>query len=176
MRLRRILAFGLCALVPVAVAFGAKPKPKPQFGPKTLAGKWTGTWTNTTFGSTGPASIVAKATTKTLAFTADFGGNVFGCPDPDPESAKPLTKGKGPNRWSAAGFAIHASSKALGELKLTYTHANRTLRGGGQNPACAVNLKWTVLGKFTAKTFAGTVNITLPDGAAAVSKIALTRR
>jgi len=53
---------------------------------KATVGEYTGEWTNTTFGSTGPmtASIdVADDGTATLAM--DLGGLVFGESDPDPE-------------------------------------------------------------------------------------------
>lgn len=53
---------------------------------RVTVGEYTGEWTNTTFGSTGPmtASIdVADDGTVTLAM--DLGGLVFGESDPDPE-------------------------------------------------------------------------------------------
>ncbi len=164
----------LCALALALTAVGTAAS-APGFSPKLIAGNWTGTWMNETFGSTGSASIVAKATRTTLAFTADFGGNVFGCPDPNPESTKPLTKGAGPNHWNPSGFKIKGVSKAFGTLQLIYTHATKRLKGGGSNPNCAMNLAWVVDGTFAGNTFTGTVNITLPDGSKAVSKINLTR-
>ncbi len=53
---------------------------------KAMIGEYTGDWTNTTFGSTGPmtASIdISDDGTVTLAM--DLGGFVFGESDPDPE-------------------------------------------------------------------------------------------
>jgi hypothetical protein len=163
----------IAALTVVAVAGAART----AFTPKSIAGTWSGTWKNETFGSTGPASIKAAAlagNTK-LAFTADFGGNMFGCADPAGETAKPLTKGAGANHWSAGGFVIQKKSKALGSLKLTYTAANGKLVGNGSNPPCASGLSWKATGKFAGKTFTAKINITLPDKTTATSTISLTK-
>jgi hypothetical protein len=59
-----------------AAVLAAAPGAATPFSPNAIAG----TWKSQTFGSTGPAKIVAKSllgTTK-LGFTADFGGNAFG--------------------------------------------------------------------------------------------------
>jgi hypothetical protein len=171
----RTLALGV--VLAAAALAGSPADAAAPFTPKTLAGTWKGTWTNQTFGSTGPAKIVAKSLaggTK-LVFTADFGGNVFGCADPPPESAKPLAKGAGANHWSAKGFTIKATSKAFGTLTLTHNASTGALTGSGANPTCAVNLKWSVRGKFAGKKFTGTVTIKLANGSTAVSALSLTR-
>lgn len=172
MRLRAgILA--LAAAGAIAASAGAA---QTAFSPKTIAGSWKGTWTNERFGSTGPASIVAKSLVKNtkLLFTADFGGNVFACADPPAESTKPLTKGNGAGHWNAKGFTIKGASKAFGALKLTYVAATGKLTGGGGNPPCATGLSWTISGRFSGKRFTAKVNITLPDKTTAVSDIVLT--
>jgi hypothetical protein len=168
---------GILALAAAGVLAAAAGAAQTAFTPKSIAGNWTGTWTNERFGSTGPASIVAKSLKKDtqLMFTADFGGNVFGCADPPKEGTKPLTKGTGANHWNAKGFTIQGSSKAFGALKLTYAAATRKLSGGGGNPPCAAGLTWSVSGTFSGTTFTGKVNITLPDKTSAVSDIALTK-
>ncbi|MHB8643348.1 MAG: hypothetical protein ACYDA3_10755 [Gaiellaceae bacterium] len=168
---------GILALIAAAVVASSAAAAQSVFTPKSIAGNWKGTWTNERFGSTGPASIVSKSLKNNtqLTFTADFGGNVFGCADPPKEGTKPLTKGTGANHWSAKGFTIQGSSQAFGALKLTYVAATGKLTGGGGNPPCAAGLTWTIDGTFTGKTFAGKVNITLPDKTTAVSDIALTR-
>jgi hypothetical protein len=176
--MRRSLAAAVVLVVSLAVPSAlAGPAPAP-FVPAFIAGKWNGTWTNVTFGSTGPAFIRARAigkrNTAKLNFLADFGGNVFGCSDP-PSEGKTITKGKGVNHWNALGFKLAAKSKAFGNLTLTYSNATKKLTGSGGKPACNPSLTWKVSGKFTQKTFAGTVNITLPDGSKAVSKISLKR-
>ena len=168
---------GILAIAAAVLAAGAASAAQSAFSPAAMAGTWNGTWKNTRFGSTGPAKIVAKSLaggTK-LVFTADFGGNVFGCADPPAENAKPLTKGTGPGHWSDQGFAIKGASKAFGSLALTYKAATGALTGSGTNPTCAVGLSWTVNGKFAGKKFSGKVNIKLADGSTAVSVLALTR-
>ena len=168
--MRRIFLIVVAAGALVASAGASVP-----FTPATLAGTWTGTWKNERFGSTGPAKIVAKslAGSTQLLFTADFGGNVFGCADPPAEAAKPLTKGGGANHWNGLGFAISGPSKDFGQLTLTYKAASGALTGSGANPVCATGLSWTVSGKFAGKKFTAKVNIKLADGSPAISDISL---
>ena len=170
--MRRALVVAVVGAVLASSATAAAP-----FTPSTLAGTWNGTWKNERFGSTGAAKIVAKsmAGNTKLLFTADFGGNVFGCADPPAESAKPLTKGAGANHWSATGFVIKGASNDFGALTLTYKAATGALSGGGANPKCTPGLSWTIAGKFSGKTFTGKVNITLADKSTAVSTISLKR-
>ncbi len=57
------------------------------FAADTYVGEWTGTWTNSTNNTSGPASFaVARAGTSALALTVDLGGNVFGAGDPPAET------------------------------------------------------------------------------------------
>jgi len=58
------------------------------YTPTQLVGNYTGVWNNTTFGSTGSASmqISYNATTKVASITFDVNGNVFGGADPTPET------------------------------------------------------------------------------------------
>jgi hypothetical protein len=174
--MRRVVAGVVIAVVALAVpAALAAPAPTP-FVPAVIAGNWKGTWKNLTFGGTGPAFIRAKSigrrNTAKLNFLADFGGDVFGCADPASEG-KTITKGKGANHWNALGFNVTAKSKAFGNLTLTYNNVKKTLTGGGGKPPCNPRLTWRITGKFTGKTFAGTVNIKLPDGSKAVSRVSL---
>jgi hypothetical protein len=163
-----VLTLGLAAPA-VAVA---------PFQPAQIAGTWRGTWHNVTFGSTGAAFIRAKAigtgNKAKLSFLADFGGNVFGCANP-PSDAATLTKGVGANHWGAGGFVVKGNSKAFGKLTLTYKNAAKTLAGGGGNPTCNPGLTWKISGRFAGKSFSATVNIHLPDGSSAVSKISLKK-
>jgi hypothetical protein len=58
------------------------------YTPSQLVGTYTGAWNNTTFGSTGSASmqIAYNATTKVATITFDVNGNVFGGADPPAET------------------------------------------------------------------------------------------
>ena len=53
-----------------------------------IAGRYTGTWNNTTFGSSGPITLEVKVdrAAGTVSFTLTLGGNVFGAPAPPPET------------------------------------------------------------------------------------------
>jgi hypothetical protein len=163
-------------VIAVAAALAASASAAAPFTPATLAGTWSGTWKNETFGSTGPATIVAKSLSKNtkLLFSVNFGGTVFGCASVPPESSTPLPKGAGVNHWSATGFAIKGASKDFGALTLTYKSASGALTGSGSNPPCAAGLSWSIAGKFAGKTFTGKVNIKLANGSPAVSDINLT--
>ena len=168
--MRRLAAvLGVVALLTTAAAWAAAP-----FAPASLAGTWKGTWKNETFGSVGPAMFGAKAVGTKLVVSMDLGGNVFGCPDPPARKAT-LTKGTGPNRWNAKGFVFSSKSPILGTTKVVYVHASKSMTASGLNPACANGLQWKLTGKFSGKSFSGTVAITLPDGGHATSTISLKR-
>lgn len=173
----RVVARVSVALVLLAVFAVPTNAATAPFIPKTIAGRWTGTWTNVVSGSDGTAKIVAKALAKNtkLLFTADLGGDVFGCADAGSEATKLLPKGKGVNRWNANGFRIKGTSKALGALSLVYTHRTKTLKGSGAHPECAAGLQWRVEGQFAGRTFTGVVHVYHADGTHAESLIALTR-
>lgn len=56
------------------------------------AGDYTGTWTNTTFGSSGPMAMTLAVDGDEIVVDIDLGGFVFGQPDPEPETYRlPLT-------------------------------------------------------------------------------------
>ena len=172
--MRKLLVLSVVALA-LAVPAAAM---VPPFQPAQIAGSWKGTWHNDTFGSTGPAFIRAKAIGSgkraKLNFLSDFGGNVFGCTNP-PADGVTLTKGAGANHWGAAGFVVKGTSKAFGNLTLTYNNAKKTIVGNGGNPTCNPGLTWRINGKFAGKTFTATVHIHLPDASGAVSKISLKK-
>lgn len=148
-----------------------------RFTPRTLAGTWSGTWTNQTFGSSGPAKVVAKslAGNTKLLFSVNFQGGVFGCPSVPPESTPPLPRGKGPNHWNAAGFTIKGSSKDFGTTTITYRAPSGNITGSGVNPPCAKGLSWSMIGAFVGSKFSGKVKIKLASGQTAISDISLTR-
>lgn len=171
-RTRLALLAGVAALAAAVATGSAATAP---FNPTAFAGSWAGTWTNLTFNTTGPASIVATAPGGTrLNFTTDFGGNVFGCADP-PAASDGIPKGTGPNSWDEGGFRLSQTSEAFGTTTLTYDHAAGTLKGGGTNPTCLNGLTWQLDGTFSGNTFEGTIAISLPGGGSATSKLSMTR-
>src|SRR4051812_11605579 len=67
-------------VVAVAVVLASSATATGPFTPKTLAGTWSGSWTNETFGSSGPVTFVATPLANSrLRLSVDFGGGVFGC-------------------------------------------------------------------------------------------------
>ncbi len=143
------------------------------FSPKQFVGKYSGSWTNTTFGSTGSLSLVVKYSSRTekLTMTLDFGGEVFGCTDPAADKAT-LRKGTGTNRWNSKGFNVSRTSTGLGKGTLKFKRSTSALTGSGADPECKAGLKWALTGtKLTKSSLNGTVNITLPDGTAAVATL-----
>lgn len=51
---------------------------------KNMLGEYTGTWQNTTFGSSGPISAEFRLSAAQLEVTLDIGGFMFGALNPDP--------------------------------------------------------------------------------------------
>ena len=137
----------------------------PGFTPTTLAGTWTGTWTNNTFNTNGTLTLTITAAGSSLAFAETLTGNTFGCTTPAPQTFT-LTEGSGANHWNAGGFTIAQSSQAFGAFSIAYTYPSGMLSGGGENPACAPGLEWSLNGGFTTTAFTAQIAITLPTGPA----------
>lgn len=82
-----------------------------------LAGTYTGTWTNQTFGSTGSAEIVATLdhAAGTVTLTITLGGNVFGEPAPPPDSVTITPTGSPSFTYTSPTFgAVTVSVKLTG--------------------------------------------------------------
>ena len=162
-------------VIAVAAVLASSAAATGPFSMKTLAGTWTGSWTNETFGSAGPVTLVATPLANSkLRLSVDFGGEVFGCSSVPPESTT-LSKGTGANHWGSTGFLIKGASKDFGSLTLRYRAGIRALTGSGVNPPCAHRLSWSVIGAFFGSTFTGKVKIKLASGQTAISSISLTR-
>lgn len=150
------------------------PPPPAGFTPQVLAGTWQGTWRNTRFGSTGPASVaVTIMDANSFSFSLTIGGNVFGCP-PAPPVAAVITKGDGVNRWNANGFSLQITGPQGGSINVTYDFKAQTLNGNGR-PGCRPTVTWALQGTFSGNTYNGTMTVTLEDGSTAQSVITLTR-
>lgn len=78
----KIKATALCVVLGVLLFMTCDNSP--PFDVAAYAGSWTGTWNNTTFSSTGAASmtIAVDESAKTISVTIDLDGNVFGGSDP----------------------------------------------------------------------------------------------
>ena len=163
------------ALVALAIAVPSATAAPQAFTPSVLAGSWVGTWHNLTFNSTGTLSLKITSTSKKLGFTATITGNTFGCTAPTPQTFT-LPAGAGANHWTAKGFAITSPSPAFGTMNVRYTYPSGTLTGSGKDPTCAPGISWSLTGKFTAKTFNATANITLPGGSTATTVVSLAKK
>ena len=157
-----VVAVGVVGVV--AVSSGSDDEPAPEkrakgFKPKNIKGKWTGTWTNNVFGSTG--DILANVKVKRSKFTplVDFSGNVLGCPDPPADSVK-VKEGKGVNKWNKKGFKIQTPSNAFGNnFALTYKQKGNKVTASGTSP-CEPSITFTLTGTLTKTNFNAEVDIT----------------
>jgi hypothetical protein len=157
----------------VAALFVLPPAPS-GFTPQLLAGSWQGTWNDTRFSTSGPASVVvAVQDSTTFTFTLNLGGNVFGC-SPPPPTAATITKGNGPNQWNPSGFTIQITGPLGGTISVKYDFATKTLSGTGR-PGCRPSVTWALNGTFSGNTFNGMMTTTLEDGSTAPAVITLTR-
>ena len=170
----RLLALAACVIaagaLTVQVLAGPSGSTSAGFSPKSLAGKWSGKWTNTTFGSTGSVRATVRVKDGKFKPTVQFGGNVFGCESP-PAAIFSLSKGKGNNRYNSGGFKISSKTAAFGNVNVTYKHSNNSLSGSGGKPACRPGITWTLSGKLTSSKFTGTAKIKLESGQTATTKI-----
>jgi hypothetical protein len=187
-RRARFLTAILCVLVAGAMAAtfvfasgdsgagASKARKASGFTPAKIAGKWTGTWRNTTFGSEGSirANAQAKPRNKMLLL-ADFGGNVFGCSDPA-SAPSILPKKAGANGWDSKGFRLSKQTKALGRLTLTYNFKTKSLTGSGTAPPCRPEISYTITGKLTPFKLTATVQIDLGGGQTATSELSATKQ
>ena len=150
----------------------AAPAPTPSLDVTVLAqafaGVYTGTWTNTTFGSSGPvtADIKVDAPTKTITALVTIGGNVFGGPPPPPETFT----GKIGDLTSLS-FSGHSGT--FGDFTVTASAAGFTMK--------AVNIPGDrvdhldVIGTLDPKAINATYTVTLKDGTKAAGTARMSR-
>ena len=114
-----------------------------------FVGSYTGTWTNTTFDSTGPVTmdIQADADAGTFAVVIDLDGSVFGAGDPEPFTFE--------GGFTADGGATSGSSPVLGSFTFT-------IDGQGEWQLNAPDVPDTRVAAFTVSGTAqgGAVNAT----------------
>ncbi len=115
-----------------------------------IAGTYTGTWTNTTFGSTGSidATFAVDAATAVATLTMDLGGNVFGSPDPQPLEASFDLNGEGP---------YTGTNDLFGDFTISYSGGHLTFEAAAV-PGVG-GKKMTMDGDFAASGFTGTYTI-----------------
>ncbi|MFM9997170.1 MAG: integrin alpha [Phycisphaerales bacterium] len=131
--IRRCVEVALAAIVSACAPALAQPS--------LPAGHYAGTWTNTTFSSSGAIRADGVIVASTLTMTIDADGGVFGLPDPPPFTLSgPITAGG----WSAAltGHAV------FGDLSVSVNAAGQVTINGS-NPPSGFITTYTATGTFT---------------------------
>ena len=145
------------------------PTPSPVASPDTLVlftsfeGTYSGTWTNQTYSSTGPISVVIKLdhAAGTVTSTLTLGGNVFGAPAPAPETltfkpAGALTPDLSGHSVTFGDVTAHFTPSATG-VTISFKAANV--------PSPRVSTL-TVAGTVTGTTMSMTYTVGFRDGTA----------
>ena len=160
---------------PTAAPTTAAPTPAPSTPkpatPNPLAafadGKFTGTWKNTTFGSTGNATFDVKVdqSALTLAITVTLTGNVFGAPAPAPETFTiPV---------AAIGTSYKTTSKTFGDVTATIKDGNVTINGTNVPGGRVKSIDLT--GTYTTTAIDMTYTVALSDGTSAKGTVNLKK-
>jgi hypothetical protein len=120
--------------------------------PAAFAGNWSGQWNNTTFSTTGPASMVVNIDTAAQTFqtTLTLGGNVFGGSAPPPQNFS--------GSLSTSGISISQSSPVFGNVTATIG-ADGTVTGSLTNVPNASISRVDFTGAATPATI--TINYTI---------------
>ena len=142
--------------------------------PTAVSATFAGTWRNTTFGSTGSASITITGDSYTQAYsgTSSVGGNVFGGAPPPPEIYA--------NIFTPAGGTFTTHSTFYGDVTMTVL-PNGTFTLTAENIPNANVSRATCSGTITppgpnAQTIAATGTIFFRAGGSASTVTTLTRQ
>ncbi len=167
---------GLSTAGPSGDAATSKKKAK-KFVPKQFKGKWSGTWNNLTFDTTGKASMTLglKGSRKKPVISVVFrlGGSAFGCPSPPPRKVK-MRKGKGKNRWNNGGFKASYQQRprsGLGHLQARKSKISAT----GTSP-CDEQVTYSLSGKMNNRLVKVTTRIFFNGEQFAKSKTTMKKR
>ncbi len=137
------------------------------FTSANYTGTYIGTWTNTTFSSTGAASIVVSTSGSNLSALLDLDGGIFGGSDPAAETLT-LTVGD-----TSATLDTHTSS--------VYGGMSGTINGNNQVTAAGSDITGSVAsfslsGTWTTTSIDVTVTITFDDASTASATATLTKQ
>lgn len=142
------------------------PTPTPEPAPSgyeqfiSLAGEWRGSWTNTTFGSTGGVSATIIVNEDgTASFTVDIGGLVFGLIDPAPKTFT--------GTYGSQGIIFQAQGDDLfGDVTITISPEGEIAFQGQNIPVPGFD-SVTADGTITAEETSGTYIVNFAGGGSA---------
>jgi len=137
-------------------------------GEANSAGNWTGTWRNTTFNSSGGATMTLAVDTVAQRFTCtiDLSGTVFGRGDPPAETFNV-------NYTTASGASISGSSGFYGQVSASVS-ASGAVTGSMVNPAPNIS-RVDFSGQATTGTIDLLYTVRFTDGSTASGTVRLTR-
>lgn len=132
------------------------------FNPNTYVGNYVGTWNNTTFGSTGPATfnISVDSNTSVATMVMDLDGPVFGATNPPADTLV--------GTYDGSGLSVTAQSPTFGPLTFTIDGAGY-FNGGSTNVPGSVVRDITYAGTVSATTISLTYVITFENNTPAAS-------
>jgi hypothetical protein len=153
----------------------ATPMPEPTATPDTgydtysaWAGEWSGSWTNTTFGSTGDLkATIAFNEDGTGSFTFDAGGFIFGALDP-PEVTFNAT-------FDAEGITVDLpGDEIFGDVTVT-VHPDGTFEMVGDLIPTQGIARVEATGTFSAETIEATYTVIFDGSGVAEGTVMMTR-
>jgi hypothetical protein len=135
---------------------------------RALAGQWSGSWQNTTFGSTGGANAVIEVQPDGAAtFTIDLDGMVFGMLDPDPMTYE--------GTYDADGATFEAAGDPLfGDLTITVAADGEVAINGDLVPVEGI-ASLSAEGSITSDAIQLDYTVTFTGGGEAMGVLNLTK-
>jgi len=133
-----------------------------------FAGTWSGSWTNTTYGSSGDlVATVAVEHDGTASFTFDAGGFVFGALDP-PQITLSGT-------YDASGITIDLPGEPVfGDVKVTFNQDGTFEMSGDVIPTAGI-ARVEASGTFSGDTMQGTYTVFFDNESVAEGTVSMTR-
>lgn len=134
---------------------------------KAVAGEWTGSWTNTTFGSTGSAGATITINPDgTASYVLDLGGLVFGLIDPPPKEFA------GTYDSSGATFQVQ-DDDLFGDVTITVSADGAISFGGTDVPVPGID-SVSAEGTITAQAVEMSYTVTFSGGGTAEGVMSMT--
>jgi hypothetical protein len=137
-----------------------------KLAPAAFQGSYSGTWNNTTFGTSGGAFLSQGVVTSTSTVLAllTLTGNVFGAPNPAPT----LLSGT----YSPSGFSASGTSALFGPITMTVTADGVWTMTANSVPSANVST-FKLTGTAKPEGFSGTYTIGLAAGGNATGTLVL---